>query len=563
MKKKLLGLTALVLALSMFLAACGGKDSSNGSSDSGSDSKAGGTLTYVMSTPFDGLLDVNFYESATDAEVLSFTQESLIDYDDKLVPQPNIASWKTEDNKVYHFTFKEGVKWHNGDELVVDDWIFAIESIATIGADSARWVNVNTIEGAEAFNEGKADSISGLKKINDYEIEITFEKAAVNNLENLWTYPLNRKHFEGVDPLKMSESKQVRLEPMGTGPFKIDKVLPGESVELSKFPDYWQGEPKIDKVIVKVIDASLIPGEFGSGKIDMSQIAPASLPDVEATGKAKIEVVPGLSYYYIGFKFGEMKDGKIVMNRDKYNDKKLRQAMMYALNRQEWIDAFFGGLGKPIDSVIPSSHWIAATNEQLPNNYTYDPEKAKQLLDEAGYKDVNGDGKREDPNGNEFVINFSHYASSNPTFETRARQLTQYWDEVGLNTKLSMTDSGLYYEQIQKDHKSVEVFYGGWGTGADPDPWGLWGDDTSFNYPRWTNERALEVMKEAIDYSVVGQDTEKRKDLYVEFQQIFNEELPVLPILELEDAYALSERLKGVTFDVSGFNSPHEWYLED
>ncbi|WP_238985128.1 oligopeptide ABC transporter substrate-binding protein [Bacillus kwashiorkori] len=574
MKKKLLLLVSMMLVLSLFLAACGGKkeesssNNNNNNNNQGEEKKEdpnkpqdGGTLNYALTSSFNGLLDINFYENATDGEIIGFFQEGFIKYDENLKPVPHLAEWKTEDNKVYNFKIKEGVKWHNGDDLVVDDWIFALETIAKV-KDHPRWTNVSTIVGAADFKDGKADSIAGLKKISDHEIEITFEEAAINNLENLWTYPMNRKHFEGIDPNKMSESTQVRTEPVGTGPFKVQNVLPGESVELVRNENYWGGKPHIEKIIIKVYDASLVVKSLEAGDIDMVSIAPAQLPEIEKLTNVKVERYPGLSYYYVGFKFGELKDGKVVMNRDKYNDKNLRKAMMYALNREEWINAFWGGLGTPINSVIPSSHWIAASSSELPNDYKYDPEMAKKILADAGWKDVNGDGFVEDPNGNEFVINFGHYATTNPTFETRARQLTQYWEEVGLKTKLTMTDSNLYYDQIQKDHKSVEVFFGGWSTGADPDPWGLWGDDTSFNYPRWTNDKALQIMKDAVNLDVVGQDTDKRKALYVEFQSIINEELPMLPILELEDASALNNRLQNVTFDVSGTNSPHEWWLK-
>lgn len=569
MKKSFLKLTALMLVLSLALAACGGggkktSKSSEGGNNSGS--QDGGTLTYAMEAEFKGLLDVNFYDGQSDSEILSFNTDPLITFDENIKAQPNIAKWETEDNKVFKFTFEKGVKWHNGDELVVDDWIFALETIASIGPDHQRWSNVNTIEGAKEFNEGKADSISGLKKINDYEIEITFDKARANNLENIWYYPLNRKHFADLKGNKNIDdwlaSDQVRVNPIGTGPFKIQKVIPGESVELVRFDDYWKGKPKLDKVVVKVIDGSLIVGELENGGVDMSAFHPSLLPEIKKLKNVKIEEVPGLSYYYIGFKLGTFKDGKSVMDKDKYANKQLRQALLYAIDREEWVKQFFSGLGNPVNRPIPSAHWIAADNSELPVNYTYDPEKAKQLLDEAGYKDVDGDGFREDPNGKKFEINFAHYDTGNPTYEARAKAITQYWEEVGIKSKLTMTEVNLYYDQIEKDHEAMEVFYGGWGTGADPDPWGTWGDDTVWNYPRWVNEEANELLKQAVDAEVVGNDQEKRKNLYVEWQKIFNEEVPALPIMELNDVYAISNRVQGVKITPVSMEDMHKWTIK-
>ncbi|RLQ97198.1 oligopeptide ABC transporter substrate-binding protein [Falsibacillus albus] len=570
-KRSLLWLTTLVLVLSMFLAACGGKDKTStnskdndnkGSGQEATGPQDGGTLTYAMEAEFKGILNWNFYGDQSDAEILSLFDEGLIKYDKNLKAEPNIASWKTDDNKVFTFTFKKGVKWQNGEELKVQDWQFALETIATIGPDSPRWTNVNTIEGAQDFHDKKTDHIAGFKVIDDYTAQVTFDKARVNNLDNLWTYPLSRKEFEGIDPSKMEESDQVRLHPVGLGPFKVTKVIPGESVELTRFDDYWQGKPHIDKIIVKVIDGSLTVGELQNGGVDMTAFHPTLLPEIEKLDTVNVEKVPGTSYYYVGFKLGHFDGKKNVMDKPKYQDKRLRQAMLYAINRDEWVKAFFSGLGTPLNTPVPSSHWIAADNKDLPNDYKFDPEKAKQLLDEAGYKDVDGDGFREDPNGKKFVVNFAHYATGNPTYEARAKALTQYWEAVGLKTKLTMTDVNLYYDELEKDDPSIEVFYGGWGVGADPDQTALWGSKAVWNYPRWVNEKSDQLLNDATDIDVVGTDQDKEKQIYLEWQKLFNEEVPVIPIMELQDAWAISKRVQNVTLDVSGYNSPNEWWIK-
>jgi peptide/nickel transport system substrate-binding protein len=569
MKKSLSWLFVMVLVLSAFLAACsGGSDKANSDKDTdkapaeSNEPQDGGTLTYALDSEFKGILNWNFYDMDGDDDIISFFDDALIGYDENLKAEPNIASWETTDNQNYTFTFEQGVKWHNGEELTVNDWVFAIETIATLGGEHQRWSNVNTIEGAVAFNEGKAETISGLEVVDDYTLKVKFDKARVNNLENLWSYPLSRKEFEGIAPKDMAASEQVRTKPVGTGPFKVSKVIPGESVELVRNEDYWKGAPHIEKIIVKVIDSSLTTGELKNGTVDITPFHPTILPEVEAIDTVDVKRFPGLSYYYVGFKLGTYDGKKNVMNLEKYQDKKLRQAMLYAINREEWVTAFFSGLGKPLNRPVPSAHWIAAANEDMPNQYTYDVEKAKSLLDEAGYKDVDGDGFRENPKGEEFVVKFSHYATGNPTFEARAKALTQYWEEVGLKSTLQMTDVSLYYDQIEKDDKALEVFYGGWGTGADPDPLPLWSVESVWNYPRWVNEDAEKLLQDAVDISVVGTDTEKRQELYKQWQEIFNEEVPVLPIAELEEAIAVSKRVQGITYDVSGSNDPHEWWIK-
>lgn len=587
MNKKFWYIAVLVLSFTLLLAACGDKDEDNTGNNSGNNNseevnnegnnndggeasgpQQGGTLVYALDSEPEGVYNINFYGNATDAEIIEFFDNNLITYDEELKPQPNVTDWETEDNQVYTFTFQEGVKWHNGEELTVEDWVFALETIAHKDYPGSRFANVRTIEGAQAFHDGEADSISGLNVISDYEIEITFDKARVNNLENLWTYPMSRKEFEGMEVADMEDSEQVRTNPVGIGPFKVTKIVPGESIQFEAFEDYWQGRPNIDGIVLKVIDPSLVVGEMKNGDLDMTAFHPSNFEEISALDNAEVLRAPGLSYYYVGFNFGhwDKENGVAVMDNEKFQNQDLRLAMAHAIDREAWIEEYFYGLGSSLNRVIPTAHWIAADDADLENHYEYDPELAKQLLDDAGYVDTDDDGFREDPEGNEFVVKFSHYATGNPDFETRAKAITQYWNDVGIATELEMVDSNLYYnslEQLEEDSPATfETFFGGWGTGVDPDPTGLWASNMVWNFPRWVNEENDQLLEDALDFELVGQDQEKRKDIYTEWQQNINEFIPMIPVAELEETRAISSRLQGVEMDVSGLNSAHEWWIQ-
>lgn len=564
MKKNWLLLSALVLVLSAFLAACNGGDKNETPSEganSGDEIQDGGTLTYSLDSAPEGKFSNAFYGTATDAEVIGFFDESLFTYDENLQIEPNLAKWETEDNQKYTFTFEKGVKWHNGEELTVHDWVFALETIAHPDYEGPRYTSVQTIEGAPDFHDGKADSISGLNVIDDYTIEITFDAARVNNLENVWSYALPEKAFEGIEVKDMMASDVVRTKPVGLGPFKVTNIVPGESVEYERFDDYFFGKPHIEKVVLKVIDPSLTIGELTNGTLDMTAFHPSIYDQISALDNINIIQYPGLSYYYIGFKLGNWDGSKNVMDEPKYQNKALREAMYYALNREEWNAAFFPHVGKTVNTPVPSNHWIAADASEL-EPFAYDPEKAKSILEDAGYKDVDGDGFREDPNGDPFVVKFSHYATQNPQFETRAKAIGQYWEEVGLKTEVTLTDAGLYYDQLEKSDKAIEVFFGGWSTGSDPDPSGLWRSDALWNYPRWVNEKSDQLLDDALDVSIVGDDQDVRKDLYVEWQKNFMSELPALPVAELDEIVAVSKRVQNVKYDVSGSNKANEWWIK-
>ncbi|SEJ61217.1 peptide/nickel transport system substrate-binding protein [Bhargavaea ginsengi] len=576
-RKSMLWLFAMILVLSAFLAACGGGGSDDASETDSGDSKdgekateeqsgepqQGGTLTYGLDAVPEGLYNWAFYGIATDAEIIDFFDEGLIDYDENLQPIPNLAEWETEDNQHFTFKFKEGVKWHNGEELTVNDWVFALETIAHPDYDGPRYTNVETIEGAPAFRAGEADSISGLNVVDDYTIEVTFDEPRLNNLTNIWSYPMSQKEFEGIEVADMSGSEQVRTKPVGLGPFKVENIVPGESIELVKNEDYWNGEVNLDKVIIRVIDNTATVGALQNGDIDMISLQPVSAPDVEKLDNVEVVTAPGLSYYYVGFKLGKFDNASKTITEElpKYQDVNLRKAMAHAINREEWIDAFFFGYGKPVNKPVPTAHWIAADDSEV-EVYDYDPEKAKQLLDEAGFVDTNDDGFREDPNGEEFVVKFSHYATGNPTFESRSTALAQYWEEVGLKSEVEMVEVNLYYDMVEKDEPSIETFFGGWSTGTDPDPSGLWKADQIWNYPRYNNPEADKLLEQALSVEEVGDDQEKRAQIYAEWQKKVTEDVPMIFIAELDEIMGVGEKVGGFSMDVSGYNSPAEWYLK-
>ena len=146
MNKKIWFLLTLIISFTLVLAACGDKENNakpenndagtedNGNNESnGNDSDAegnnDGTLTYAVDNAPEELYMPGFYSSATDAQIVEFIHENLITVDENLDYQPHIADWETEDNKVYTFTIQEGIKWHNGEELTMEDWQFALEVI--------------------------------------------------------------------------------------------------------------------------------------------------------------------------------------------------------------------------------------------------------------------------------------------------------------------------------------------------------------------------------------------------------------------------------------------------
>ncbi|MDE9830715.1 oligopeptide ABC transporter substrate-binding protein [Staphylococcus delphini] len=571
MKKAYRYLWFLSLIVVVVLSACGknGNETSNASNKTGKSDAKGGTLTVGIAEPPEGNFQSIFAGSTGDSNVIDFFNDSLIDVGDDLKIKPKILSWEKDKNDDLKYTFKvkKGIKWQDGNPFTMNDWIFTLETLTDPDYDGPRYSGVAVIQGAEEKRNGEADSISGIKKIDDYTAEITFKEHKANNLLELWTSaPISEKVFKDIPVKDMAKSDAVRKNPIGIGPYKVKRIVDGESVELVKNKDYWRGEPNINNINLRVVEQTSMTQALENGDIDMATITAPIAKEIKDSGSENLQLLqaPSTSYAIVGFVLNDYdkKAQKIGKERPKYQDKKLRQAMAYAINRKEWIDAFYYGYGKPLNGLIPSAHWSGAKEGDV-KEYKYDVDKAKQLLDEAGYKDKDGDGFREDPQGKPFVVNLKHYAGSNPTFEPRTAALKGYWEKVGLKTKVEMEEFGKYSSDLEKSSKDMEVYFRTWQQGSDPDPSELYRSTALWNESRYNNPKADKILDEAVDTKVVGDDNDKRKAKYLEWQKIMAEDVPVIPIVELEDVTAVNSRVKNFEVSLKGSNPIYEWSVED
>ncbi|EGQ3560561.1 ABC transporter substrate-binding protein [Staphylococcus pseudintermedius] len=571
MKKAYRYLWFLSLIVVVVLSACGknGNETSNTSNKTGKSDAKGGTLTVGIAEPPEGNFQSIFTGSTGDSNVIDFFNDSLIDVGDDLKIKPKILSWEKDKNDDLKYTFKvkKGIQWQDGNPFTINDWVFTLETLADPDYDGPRYSGVAVIQGAEEKRNGQADRISGIKKIDDYTAEITFKEHKANNLLELWTSaPISEKVFKDIPVKDMAKSDAVRKNPIGIGPYKVKRIVDGESVELVKNKDYWRGEPNIDNINLRVVEQTSMTQALENGDIDMATITAPIAKEIKDSGSENLQLLqaPSTSYAIVGFVLNDYdkKAQKIGKERPKYQDKKLRQAMAYAINPKEWIDAFYYGYGKPLNGLIPSAHWSGAKEGDV-KEYKYDVDKAKQLLDEGGYKDKDGDGFREDPQGKPFVVNLKHYAGSNPTFEPRTAALKGYWEKVGLKTKVEMEEFGKYSSDLEKSSKDMEVYFRTWQQGSDPDPSELYRSTALWNESRYNNPKADKILDEAVDTKVVGDDNDKRKEKYLEWQKIMAEDVPVIPIVELEDVTAVSSRVKNFEVSLKGSNPIYEWSVED
>lgn len=172
-----------------------------------------------------------------------------------------------KDQQLIHFLkiktitikIKDNVKWHDGNPVTAEDLEF---SYLIIGNDKYTGVRYDTqmqmIEGMEEYHTGKADKISGIKVVDPKTISITYKTVNPSLKTGIWTYPTSKKYLGDVPIDKLAESDKVRKNPIGFGPFKVKKIVPGESVEFERFDDYWGGKPKLKNLTLKVVNPAIV-----------------------------------------------------------------------------------------------------------------------------------------------------------------------------------------------------------------------------------------------------------------------------------------------------------------
>ncbi len=573
-KRSLKTLSILMIALVLVLSACSKgtpaaetsttTQTNEATKDTGKFPKAatnqnpaiqGGTITYglVSDTPFEGILNPVFYSGNPDYEVIQFFYPSLFNTDASFNIKDGGAATLSfsQDNKTATVKIDDKLNWTDGNPVTAEDYAFAFEVIGNPDYDGVRYDSTFTnIVGMEDYHAKKAKTISGIKVVNDKELQISFISPDPSIKAGLWSYPLEKKVFGDIPVAKMSSSDPVRKNPVGYGPYKIKSMVTGESVQFEANKDYFHGAPKLDGVNLKVVNPSVIVESLRSGDIDMASF-PTSAYD-EKTLPTNIEMlgVQDLAYSYLGFKLGkwDKSKGENVMNPDaKMANKALRQAMGYAMNNAQVGEQLYHGLRTAASSLI-----IPAFSDYYDpsiKGYTYDPEKAKQLLDQAGYVDKDGDGFREDPKGNKLVINFASM-SGDSVAEPLAQFYIQNWKDVGLNVQLldgRLQEFNSFYDRIEKDDPDVDIYSAAWGTGTDVNPAGLYGRTAQFDYSRYTSDENDKLLKEGVSEKAF--DNSYRKDVYKQWQELMIEDAPVIPTLYRYGLTAINKRIKN--FDIS------------
>jgi peptide/nickel transport system substrate-binding protein len=473
--------------------------------------------------PFTG-----FSSSATELDHLNY--DLLVGYDAKtLQPKPELAeSWSHDaSGKVWTFKLRKGVLWSDGQAFTANDVV---------------WTYKYVMKDSSNYYAGYVTYFTDVKAIDDLTVQITTSKPKGNML-NLWVPILPEHIWSKVDPKTITTSFQNSPPVVGTGPFQVVEYKKSNFTRLVANKHYWRAVPKVDEVIFRTYqDSDTMVQDLKSGAL----AAIWNVPQAQMVPLSKLTGIKAISYITKGFDdLGfNCYDKPTSLGNPVLRDWRFRQALNWAIDKDQLVKIAYAGFGVPATSIIqsnyyknPDYHWEPPADVK----YTYDPAKAKAALDAAGYKDTNGDGIR-DFKGKPISLRLQTISSS-PTKQRSGKLITGWLQAIGLKIKFEVMDQEILSGRMlnkTKDGKwapDYDMFIWDWGGDPDPDfilsvllgsQIGSW-SDTYYNnaeYDRLYLEQQVQL------------DKNQRKAIIDQMQQIIYKESPYIPLSYVMDLEA-------------------------
>lgn len=536
-------LVAGLAGLALLATACsgGGDEPGNGSSGQEGDDPSGSrdvkVQLYQAPTEFNPLISSfgpnHLIEELHWDSLLSVTADS--EYGPRLA-----ESWEvSEDGKTWTFHLREDVKWSDGEPFTSEDVLFTYNLYANPATGSANVGKFANVQGAAEVAEGAADAVSGFTAPDEHTFVIELVEpngALLIELVQPILFILP-EHVVSEFPLEgLSENPFFREPTVGIGPYVFERWVTDDQVELHANPEY-RTELGLDRVFAQYLTTDVATAQLETGEIDYAQVA---APDV-----ARVEGLDGVTMHRT--------EGPGVMalhtamDSGKLADKRVRQAIMYAIDRESLVEEALAGEGKVVDTLVHGPDW--AVPDDL-THYEYNPEKARDLLAEAGWDEST-------------VVNLDIVPGQRDR-DTTMTIVAGQLQEVGINAKVKQYEAAKLSEAV--GNRAFDLLISGYGL---------------FNIePAAMNARLMceqvgganitaycnEDLDALLEQGVATTDQAEREAIYADAQRIFNEEVPIFVLYVPNTLAATSDRLQGFELNpsiVDAFWNAAEWSVSE
>lgn len=548
MRKRFRLILAAAAAASLLLSGCGGSTSGDGSDaqteqagnaegteSAGSTSSGTDTSGFLVVPLVADIQTADVHKTTKDYEIPLNIYDRLVDIEVKEDGSseivPSLAeSWEISgDALTYTFHLRQGVKFHNGEELTADDVEYSFtRQLSVEGAVNTDFLA--QIKGASQLLEGTADQLEGFETVDDYTFTITMSEPYAGFLACLSTPGCSIYNREATE----AAGDQFGLDPsvtVGTGPFRLTDWTINDQLVLTRYEDYWKGPSELPGVVIRIVpDTETQRMMFESGELDVVDLD--YLPDAvdDFTTRYPDQIVSGPR---VGTTYFTMNQ-----NIEPFQDVRVRKAVQMAIDRQAILDALYGGRGQVENGIYP--HGLYGFNSSLPE-ITYDPEEAKALLAEAGYA-----------NGFEMQIAADSSASdaTNQALEIIQAQL----GEIGIQAEIQNMDESTWL--ATRNSGEMGSFMSTWTADYnDPDNFIY----TFFGTPENTKLRSLnysdtEVMERVQKARTIVDADERIAEYQALEEKIVTEDAAWVPMYSRTHSFAVSKRVQGFEVPWNGLS---------
>ena len=584
MKRRMLGTFGVLLAGAALLAGCGKSSSSSSSSNSGAKdakkfpeatatatAKKGGSITVAeeSDTPVKGVFLNELSDSAPDSDFMAFGNEALFATDDQYkINNKGAATFKMDRKaKTVTIEVKKGVKWSDGKQVTAKDVEYSYEIIANKASQSSRYTSsLADIVGLAEYHDGKSKKISGIEMPdgeNGRKVVLHFKEMKPGMTQSgngfFWEYAAPYHYLKDIPFSKLQSSDKVRKNPLFFGPYKLSKLVRGQSATWVRNPYYYRGKAKLDKITISVISPNSASQSIKSKKFDMIDVVNSQWKEVKGTkGYNFVAHIP-LSYSYMGFKVGkwDKKTGSVKMNKNsKMSNRYLRQAMGYAMNVDEVTKHYTQGLSFRVKTLVPEA--FGDFYDKSVKGFPLNIKKANALLDKAGYKKKKGETYRRDPNGKKLTIHLAAMSGSS-TQEATVQNYLQQWKKIGLHVTLTtgrLIEFNSFYDKVMNDDPSVDVFMAAWSLSSEPTQDDLYGPKAPYNFTRFATSENTKLLKEMSSEKAFNHSYRVQK--FHEWQQYMQKEAFVIPLTNSYSITAVNSKL--VNYSTKPSKTATLWY---
>jgi peptide/nickel transport system substrate-binding protein len=451
--------------------------------------------------------------------IAGMVYNGLVKYDKNMNIVGDLAeSWEiTRNGLVITFKLRENVRWHDDKPFTAADVLYTYQ--VTIDPKTP------TAYGGDFMKVKKAEVI------DDYTFRVTYDKPFAPALISWSSSILPRHLLQGKDITKSPLSRH----PIGTGPYKFVEWVAGQKIVLAANEDYFEGRPYIDGRITRIIpDTATMFLELRAQNLGMMGLTPLQYTRQTENNLFRQNFN---KYRYLAFAYTYMGYN---LKHPLFTDKRVRQAISYAINKDEIVSGVLLGLGKPATG--PYKHGTWAHNDQV-KIYHYDPAKARDLLLQAGWTDTDGDGIL-DKDGKPFAFEILTN-QGNETRQKCAEIIQRQLAEVGIRVKIRIVEwSAFVTDFINK--RRFEAVILGWTIPLDPDAYDVWHSSKTapqeLNFVSYQNPEVDEVLEKG--RSTFNQA--ERKKYYDRFQEILAEDQPYTFLYVPDELIIISSRFRGI-----------------